>query len=118
MAEDTVDDPTTLMAEATTEPSAEEEALPEPVQPMAHEPVAGTTTAEVELQIPTWDLGERIPIEPQIWDADTPQVGVGAADEDVDIVTLDDSEITPAVPEAPKKLPKEKRKKKQKKVAQ
>jgi hypothetical protein len=74
MAEDTADDLSMLMAEATAEPSTEEEALPEPVQPIAHEPVAGTSTAEVELQIPTWDLGERIPIEPQMWDADTPQV--------------------------------------------
>jgi septal ring-binding cell division protein DamX len=72
----------------------------------------------VELQILMWDLGERIPIEPQIWDADTPQVGVGAADDDVDIVTLDDLETTPAVPEPPKKSPKEKRRKKRKKAAQ
>jgi hypothetical protein len=43
MAEDTADDPTTLMAEATAEPPAEEETLPEPVQPMADEPVAGKT---------------------------------------------------------------------------
>jgi hypothetical protein len=46
------------------------------------------------------------------------QVGVGAADEDVDIVTLDDSETTPAVPEPPKKSPKEKHKKKRKKLVQ
>jgi hypothetical protein len=55
-------------------------------------------TAEVEIQIPTWNLGERIPIAPQIWDADTPQVVEGMTDEDVDIVTLDE-----AVPEPPKK---------------
>jgi hypothetical protein len=116
MANETVDALSTLMAEATTEPSAEEEALPEPVE--LHEPVAGTTTAEGELQIPTWDLGERIPIQPQIWDADTPQVRVGAADEDVDINTLDDSETMSAVPEPPKKSLKEKRKKKRKKSAQ
>jgi hypothetical protein len=64
MAEDMAEDPSTLMAEATTEPSAEEEALPEPVE--LHEPVPGMTTAKLELQIPTWDLGDRIPIEPQI----------------------------------------------------
>jgi hypothetical protein len=116
MAEETADASSTLMDEATAEPIAEEEALLEPVE--LHETVAGTTTAEGELQIPTWDLGERIPIQLQIWDADTPQVGVGAADEDVDIVTLDDSETTPAVPEPPKKSPKEKRKKKRKKLAQ
>jgi hypothetical protein len=63
---------------------------------MAYEPVAGMTTAEAEIQIPTWNLGGRILIEPRIWDADMPQVEVGAADEDVDIVTMDDSEITPA----------------------
>jgi hypothetical protein len=40
-----------------------------------------------------------------------PQVRVGAADHDVDIVTLDDSEITPAVPEPQKETPKEKQKK-------
>jgi hypothetical protein len=72
----------------------------------------------VEFRIPKWDLGEWIPIEPQIRDADTPQVRVGAADDDVDIVTLDDSETTPAVPEPPKKSPKEKRTKKRKKAAQ
>jgi hypothetical protein len=64
MAEDTADDPTTLMAEATREPPTEEETLPEPVQLLAYEPVAGTTTAEAEIQIPMWNLGERIPIEP------------------------------------------------------
>jgi hypothetical protein len=116
MAEETADAPSTLMAEATAEPSAKEEALPEPVE--LHEPIAGMTTAAGELQIPTWNLGERIPIQPQIWDADTPQVGVGAANEDVDIVTLYDSETTPAVPKPPKKSPKEKRKKKRKKWAQ
>jgi hypothetical protein len=46
------------------------------------------------------------------------QIGVGAADEDVDIITLDDSEIMLAVPEPPKKSPKEKQKKKRKKSAQ
>jgi hypothetical protein len=81
---------------------------------MAQESAVGTTTAEAEIQIPTWNLGERIPIAPQIWDANMPQVGVGAADEDVDIVTLDDSEITLVVPEHPNKSPKEKRKKKRK----
>jgi hypothetical protein len=85
------------------------------------EPESGATTevAEAEatdIQIPNWNLGERIPIVPQIWDADTPQVGVGAAgsDAEVDIITLDDKEIAPAAPELPKKSPKEKRKKKRK----
>jgi hypothetical protein len=38
------------------------------------------TTAEVKIQIPTWNLGERIPIAPQIWDADTPQIIEGTTD--------------------------------------
>jgi hypothetical protein len=41
-----------------------------------------------------------------------PQIVEGTADEDVDIVTLDD-----AVPEPPKKSPKEKRRKKRKRSA-
>jgi hypothetical protein len=76
------------------------------------------TAALTDIQIPTWNLGERIPIAPQVWDADTPQVGVGAAQDDVDIVTLDESEITPAAPEPPRKSPKERKKKKRKRAAQ
>jgi hypothetical protein len=45
-------------------------------------------------------------------------VGVGAAEDDVDIITLDDSEIMPAAPEPPRKWPKERKKKKRKRVAQ
>jgi hypothetical protein len=75
----------------------------------AQAPAADLTTAEVEIQIPTWNLGERIPIAPQIWDADTPQIVEGTADEDMDIVTMDK-----AVPEPPKNSPKEKRRKKRK----
>jgi hypothetical protein len=41
-------------------------------------------------------------------------VGVGAADDKVDVVTLDDSEITPAAPEPLRKSPKDRKKKKQK----
>jgi hypothetical protein len=52
-----------------------------------------------------------------VWDADMPQVGVGAAEDDVDIVTLDDSKITPVVPEPPRKSPKDKKKKKRKRAA-
>jgi hypothetical protein len=118
MAEATTDDQTTLMAEAIADPPVEEEALPKPELPMAPEPVVGKTTATTDIQIPTWNLGERISIAPQIWDADTLQVGVGAADEDVDTITLNDSEITPVVPEPPKKSQKEKWKKKRKKAAQ
>jgi hypothetical protein len=71
-----------------------------------------------EIQIPTWNLGERIPIAPQVWDADTPQVEVGAVEDDVDIINLDDSEIMPTAPETIRKSPKEKRKKKRRRSAQ
>jgi hypothetical protein len=70
------------------------------------------------IQIPTWNLGERIPIAPQAWDADTPQVDVGTADDNMDILNLDESEITSAVPEDIRKSPKEKRKKKRRRSAQ
>jgi hypothetical protein len=43
-----------------------------------------------------------------------PQVGVGAAGDDVEIVTLDNSEIMLAVPEPPRKSPNDKKKKKTK----
>jgi hypothetical protein len=64
VAEAPVIAPTTLMTEATTEDYAAEETLPEAELPMAQEPAAETTTAEAEIQIPTWNLGERIPIAP------------------------------------------------------
>jgi hypothetical protein len=97
---------------ATTEEPATEETLPGTELLRAQELAADVMTAEEEIQIPTWNLGEWIPIAPQIWDADTPQVVEGTADEDVNIVTLDE-----AVPEPPKKSPKEKRRKKWKKSA-
>jgi hypothetical protein len=71
-----------------------------------------------DIQVPTWNLGERIPITPQAWDADTPQVDVGTAEDNVDIINLDESEITPVVPEDVRKSPKEKRKKKRRRSAQ
>jgi hypothetical protein len=89
MAETMVEDQPTLMAEAPVDASAEEEALPESVLPTELEPAAGTMAAFTNIQIPTWDLGERILIAPQIWDADTPQVEVGAAADEVDIINLD-----------------------------
>jgi hypothetical protein len=95
----------------TEEPAAEETLLGMQLL-RAQAPTADLTTAEVEIQIPTWNLGERIPIAPQIWDADTSQIVEGTADEDVDIVTMDE-----AVPESPKKSPKEKRRKKRKRSA-
>jgi hypothetical protein len=61
-----VEDRPTLTAEAAADAPAEEEALPEPELPMAQDPAAGLTTmAEEEIQIPTWNLGERIPIAPR-----------------------------------------------------
>jgi hypothetical protein len=112
-----------LPVEGEAEPLAEETAEPEPELPNLPEPKAGATTAAAEaetteVQIPTWNLRERIPIVPQVWDADMPPVGVGVVglDAEVDIITPDDSEIAPAAPEPPKKLHREKRKKKWKKA--
>jgi hypothetical protein len=100
-------DQTTPMAEAT----AEEEALPEPEPPTTQELATETTAAFTDIQIPRWNLGKGIPIAPHVWDADTPQVEVGATEADVNIINLDDSEITPVVPETVRKSPKENRKK-------
>jgi hypothetical protein len=107
-----------MMAEAIADAPAEEEALPEHERPTAQEPATGMIATEVEIQIPTWNLGERIPIAPQVWDADTPKVGVGVVEDDEELVTLDDSEIPPAVPEPLKKSPKDKRKEKWKRSVQ
>jgi hypothetical protein len=76
---------------------------------MAQGPAMATTTAFTDIQIPTWNLGEQIPIAPQVWDADTPQVDVGRAEADVDLINLDQLEDTPAVPEDVRNSPKEKR---------
>jgi hypothetical protein len=59
------------------------------------------------VQVPTWNLDTRIPIAPQVWDVDTPQIGVGAADDGVEIVNLEDSEPMPAAAEPPRISPKE-----------
>jgi hypothetical protein len=48
-----------------------------------------------DIRIPTWNLGKWILIAPQVWDADMLQVGVGAVEDDVDIINVDDSEINP-----------------------
>jgi hypothetical protein len=93
-------------AEVTTETPAEEKTLPESEPPTALEPIAASQPAFTDIQIPTWNLGERIPIAPQVWDADTPQVDVGTAAKDVDLINLDQSEDTPAIPEDVRKLPK------------
>jgi hypothetical protein len=102
---------TEVLVVKTEEPAAEETLLGTELR-MAQELAADLTTADVEIQILTWNLGERILIEPHIWDADTPQIVEGTADEEVDIVTLED-----VVPEPPKKTPKEKGRKKRKKSA-
>jgi hypothetical protein len=72
---------------------------PEAEPPVVLEPDLGGTTvvAETEvseIQIPTWNLGEHIPIAPQMWDADTPQVGEGVAgpDSEVEIITFEEEE--------------------------
>jgi hypothetical protein len=48
---------------------------------------------------------------------DTPQIDVGAADDDVEIVNLEDSGLTPVVPEPPRISPKEKRTRRRKRPA-
>jgi hypothetical protein len=67
----------TMMAGEIADVPAEEEALPAEELLTAQEPTAEPTAALTDIQIPTWNLGERIPIEPQVWDADKPQVRVG-----------------------------------------
>jgi hypothetical protein len=87
--------------------TAEEETLPK--ERPAQEQEADPAAAPGNIQVPTWNLDERIPIAPQVWDADTQQIGVGAAGNDVEVVNLEDSEPTPIAPEPPRISPKEKR---------
>jgi hypothetical protein len=54
----------TMMAVEITDVPAEEEALPAEELLTAQEPTAEPAAA-IEIQIPTWNLGERIPIAPQ-----------------------------------------------------
>jgi hypothetical protein len=51
---------------------AEEEALSEAEERPAQEREADPAAAPQSFQAPTWNLDERIPIAPQVWDADTP----------------------------------------------
>jgi hypothetical protein len=104
--------------EVTAEAPIEEETLPASEPPMAQGPIAATTAVFTDIEIPTWNLGERIPIAPKAWDADTPHADVGTAEDNVDIINLDESEITPTVPEDVRKSPKEKRNKKRRRSAQ
>jgi hypothetical protein len=106
------------LPEAEEQPvTAEEETLPEAEERPMQEPEAEPATAPSNIQVPIWNLDERIPIAPQVWDADTPQIGVGAAEDDVEIVNLEDSELTPVAPEPPRISPKEKRTKRRKRPA-
>jgi hypothetical protein len=113
-----VEDLPTRVAAAEADVLAEEETLPAAEEQSDQEPVAEPAAALTDIQVPTWTLGERIPIAPQVWDADTPQIGVGAAEDDVEIVILEDLGITPVPPEPPRMSPKEKRKKRRKRAAQ
>jgi hypothetical protein len=105
-------------AEEPAEAPAEEETLPESEPPTAQGPAMATIAAFTDIRIPTWNLGERISIAPQVWDADTLQVDVGMAEEDVDLINLDQSEDTPAVPEDVRNSPKEKQQRKRRRSAQ
>jgi hypothetical protein len=113
-----VEDLHTMVAVAEADVPAEKETLPAAEERPAQKPAAGPAAALTDIQVPTWNLGERIPIAPQVWDADTPQIGVGAAEDDVEIVIMEDSGITPVTPEPPRMSPKEKRKMRRKRAAQ
>jgi hypothetical protein len=98
-----------VLAEEETLPEAEErpvtmeeETLPEAEERPTPEQEADPVAAPNNAQVPTWNLDTRIPIAPQVWDADTPQIGVGAADDGVEIVNLEDSEPMLAAPEPPR----------------
>jgi hypothetical protein len=107
------EEPATAAAAADEDVPAEEETLPEaeerPVtveedtlseaeERPAQEQEAGPAAAPNNVQVRTWNLDTGIPIAPQVWDADTPQIGVGAVDDGVEIVNLEDSEPMPAPP--------------------
>jgi hypothetical protein len=80
---------------------AEEEARPDAEERPAHEREVDPAVAPQNIQVPTWNLEERIPIAPQEWDADTPQIGIGAADDGVEIIDLEESEQTPVALKPP-----------------
>jgi hypothetical protein len=101
-----MEEPATMAAAADEDVPAKGETLPEAGERPAQEQEADPAATPHNIQVPTWNLDARIPIAPQVWDADTPQIGVGAADDDVEVVNLEDS---PVVPEPPRIFPKEKR---------
>jgi hypothetical protein len=88
---------------------AEEEALPDAEERPAQEREADPVAAPQNIQVPTWNLEERIPIVPQEWDADTPQIGVGAVDDGMEIINLEESEQMPVAPKPPRRSLAEKR---------
>jgi hypothetical protein len=72
-----VKDLPTMVAAAKADVPAEEETLPAAEERPAQELVAEPAATLNDIQVPTWNLGKRILIAPQVWDADTPQIGVG-----------------------------------------
>jgi phosphoketolase len=61
------------LLEAEEQPvTAEEETVPDVEERPAQEREADPTAAPQNIQVPGWNLEERIPIAPQEWDADTP----------------------------------------------
>jgi hypothetical protein len=96
--------------EAEGQPAtAEEGPLLDAEERPAQEREADPAATPQNIQVPTWNLEERIPIALQEWDADTPQIGVGPADDGVEIINLEESEQTPVAPEPPCRSPAEKR---------
>jgi hypothetical protein len=104
-----------VVRQAAPEEEAEPLVVPEPDSGA----ITVVTKAEVsEIQISTWNLGERISIAPQMWDADMPQVGEGAArpNSEVEIMTFkEEEEIMHVLPEPLRKSLKEKWKRKRRK---
>jgi hypothetical protein len=96
---------------------AEEEDRPDEEKRPAQEREADPAAAPENPQIPAWNLEERIPVAPREWDADTPQIGVGAADDGVEIIDLEESEQPPVVAEPPRRSPVETRARQRKRPA-
>jgi hypothetical protein len=101
-----------ILAEEEAMPEAEKQSataaegsLPEAEERSAQEREADPAAAPPNLQIPSWNLEERIPFAPQEWDADTPQIGVGAADDGVEIIDLEESEQPPGSGRTPTPIP-------------
>jgi hypothetical protein len=106
------------LAEEETLPGAEEEPATAEEEGPAQEQEADPAAAPRNFQIPPWNLDERIPFAPQEWDADTPQFGVGAADDGVEIIDLEESEQPLVVAEPTRRSPAETRARRRKRPAQ